>query len=157
MLPKNDILIASARRKVAVLLAPYGGRFPYQSSKLMLSEKVLRAQALKESADRLEAGYAEQYESEKRAEESFLRTLLWGDEAEGRNFDSDVEHAVDVFLADGGSAVELLGMLAEVARYAAPQQRPDDDESAETEYDRLADGLEKLAAEMSGLTGEEAR
>lgn len=67
-----------------------------------------------------------------------------------KNFENPIQNAVDVYLADGGSSVELLALLAEVAAYAAPQTRPDDGEENEGEYAELAEALAGLAEEMNG-------
>lgn len=67
------------------------------------------------------------------------------------NFNDELMDAVDNALADGIGSVELLNKLAEVAAYAAPQTRADDE--GEGEYDALADGLKALALEMAKRFG----
>ena len=59
--------------------------------------------------------------------------------------------AVDNALADGIGSVEFLNKLTEVAAYAAPQTRANDED--EGEYDALADGLKALALQLANQFG----
>jgi hypothetical protein len=71
---------------------------------------------------------------------------------EGRNFTDPLQHEVDVFLADGGTASELLRLVADAVAYAGPQTRPEGCDHG-GEYDEAAEGLEALSATMRIVYG----
>ena len=70
----------------------------------------------------------------------------------GHNFDDPVSCAVDAFLADGGTASELLARVAAAVAYAGPQTRPEETDHG-GEYDETAEELGALSAKMRHVYG----